>query len=587
MTPNGDSATGSGALRILLLADDQRGHANTIHDHIQAFRHHSRHHVELFNPRGLAKSRFLDLDAFDVVVVHYSLVVTSDLYLGPWFREQIAAFDGLKIQFLQDEYRWVDDITAMMRYLGIDVLFSVIPPAGVEPVYGARLPDVEVVSILTGYVSEELRRAGAHVKPTAARPIDVGYRGRSVPFWLGRLGHEKLEIGRRFLGDPATAGLRCDIAWTERSRIYGERWIEFISSCRATLASESGSSVVDFDGSAERSTHAYLMEHPLAEYEEVERDVLAPWHAGPAINAISPRIFEAAALRTALVMFPGSYSGVVEPEEHYIVLEKDFSNIGDVAAKLKDTPLLEAVVERAHDALIASDRYSSRAFIAQFDEVVDRRARRRARGSMPPRLALRTEELSAGRTYWTSSFYGTARRGVLAAVGMRYLMRTRPLRRLARVALTTRDDPRIWDDLFRLGIVTSAHSGTLRTGDGTFDVVPAFEDGLLVLTSTADSRPSPDLGIESRVADAIGAGSLRDIVWNHTAVGQYVRFELRPTKRQLHIDVGSYDTYGVYRFNALTQLARARPALVLDALAPLLGKTAPNGSPREGTGAPR
>jgi len=583
MTPGGENEIAGDRLRILLLADDQRGHANTIHDHIQAFLRHSRHHVELFNPRGLTKSRFVDFDAFDVVVIHYSLIVTSDQYLPPWFREQIASFDGLKIQFLQDEYRWVDDITTMLRHLGIDVLFTVIPPDGIEAVYGARLPGVEIPSILTGYVADDLRRAGASVAPTAGRPTHVGYRGRSVPFWLGRLGYEKLEIGRAFLHSPATARLRCDIAWSERQRIYGDRWIEFIASCRATLASESGSSIVDFDGSAERAVHAYLMEHPLAEYEEVERDVLAPWHAGPAINAISPRIFEAAALRTALVMFPGTYSGVVRPEEHYIVLEKDFSNIDDVVAKLKDTALLEALVERTYDALIASDRYSSRAFIAEFDEVVDRRARRRARGSLAPRIALRAEEFTAGRNYLSSGLYGTVRRSVLAAVGTRYLLRTRPLRRLARVAVTTREDPRLWDDLFRLGIVSSARSHTLRVSNGDFDVVPTLENGCLVLTSTANTRPAPEPGLEDRVAEAVEAGSLREIVWNHTAVGQYVGFALPPTKRQLHIDVGHHDTYGVYRFQALTDLARTRPAVVLDALAPLLAEAGPNGSRREST----
>ena len=576
MTPNSAGASGSGALRILLLADDQRGHANTIHDHIQAFCRHSRHQVELFNPRGLAKSRVLDLDAFDVVVVHYSLIVTSDQYLAPWFREQIAAFDGLKVQFLQDEYRWVDEITSMMRYLGTDVLFSVIPPDGVEAVYGARLPNVEVVSILTGYVSEELRRAGERTAPTAARPIDVGYRGRSVPFWLGRLGYEKLEIGRRFLDEPATAGLRCDIAWTERSRIYGERWIEFIASCRATLASESGSSIVDFDGSAERFMSVYLAEHPFADYEEVELNVLAPWIDGPAIHAISPRIFEAAALRTALVMFPGSYSGVVEPEEHYIVLEKDFSNIDDVVAKLKETALLEAMVERTHDALIASSRYSSGAFVEEFDDVVDRRARRRARGSMPPRIALRTEELTVGRAYWTSGVYGAARTGVIAAVGTSYLMRSRPLRRLARVAMTTRDNSRLWDDLFRLGVVSGARSRTLR--DESFDVVPTLEDGTLLLTSTVERRPSPEPGLERRVAEAIEAGSLRDIVWNHRPVGQHLRFSLPPTKRHVYVDVGHYDSYGLYRFTALAELARIRPQLVRDALRPLLTEIALDGS---------
>ena len=188
-------------LSILLLADDQKGHPNTIHDHIQSFARYSRHDVTLFNPRNLERSRFLRLDRFDVVVLHYSIVAIWDGYLSPWFREALRAYDGLKIQFLQDEYRWVDEITAMTRSLEMDVLYSVVPKESVEQIYGGRLTETEVLFTLTGYVPEDLR--GVATPAPSARPIDVGYRGRSTPMWLGRLGFEKIEIGRGF---PRTRG---------------------------------------------------------------------------------------------------------------------------------------------------------------------------------------------------------------------------------------------------------------------------------------------------------------------------------------------------------------------------------------------
>ena len=50
-------------------------------------------------------------------------------YFSPWFRDTTSsAYDGLKVQFLQDEYRWVDGSLDMMRNLEIDVLYSVVPP---------------------------------------------------------------------------------------------------------------------------------------------------------------------------------------------------------------------------------------------------------------------------------------------------------------------------------------------------------------------------------------------------------------------------------------------------------------------------
>ena len=88
---------------------------------------------------------------------------------------------------------------------------------------------------------------------------------------------------------------------------------------------------MDSDGSLERLGKDYLARHPLANQADIDRDLLGPYEGNIVIATASPRVFEAAALRTALILFRGRYSGVVEPSQHYLPLEKDFSNVGDVA----------------------------------------------------------------------------------------------------------------------------------------------------------------------------------------------------------------------------------------------------------------
>jgi hypothetical protein len=65
------------------------------------------------------------------------------------------------------------------------------------------------------------------------------------------------------------------------------------------------------------------------------------------MNQVSPKLLESARLGTALILFRGSYAGVIEPDKHYIPLEKDFSNI---EGALRKTPLacLIGVFEAAH-----------------------------------------------------------------------------------------------------------------------------------------------------------------------------------------------------------------------------------------------
>src|SRR5258708_1484763 len=358
----------SAAARILLICDDRRGHANTVLDHIEAFRRCSRHQVRTSNTKAMSRSLALDLNEFDAVVIHYSVVLSDAHYVAPHFRDKLRRFAGLKVQFIQDDYRWVDQATAASRDVGINVLFTIAPEPAAGQLYDERLPGVRRVQTLTGYAPDNL--IGRPLKPLDERKVDVGYRSRNLPFWYGTLSREKAWIGKRFLELAPAYGLRCDIGLSEHDRIYGNRWIEFVSSSRATLGCESGASIADFDGRAERAVRADLRSHPGASYEEVHDAVLREYEGNVVVHVISPRVFEAASLGTALVMFPGEYSGAVKAGEHYIALEKDFSNMDEVVAQLRDDRIISAMTERAYVDLIKSRRWSYATFVAGFDQVV-------------------------------------------------------------------------------------------------------------------------------------------------------------------------------------------------------------------------
>ena len=361
--------SGRRKLSVLLLCDDNISHANMVIDHIVAFVNLSKHKIDVFNPRELTESTALHIDEFDVVIIHYSLVIISDYYLPPSLREQIRSFQGLKVQFIQDDYRWVDDIAAMMRHLGIHVVFTLFPEAQIPKVWtDTRLPGVRKISTLAGYIPDRL--VGITTPPVESRPIDIGYRGRALPYWLGQFGQEKVWIAQGVLQHADKYGLCCDIAWREADRIYGQDWDNFMCSCKATLGTESGASITDFDSSLEQRTQAYLREHPTADFWEVHRAILAPYEGNAPINVISSKIFEAIALRTALILFPGDYSGIVQPWYHYIPLEKDFSNMDVVAEKLRDGEFLRAMTERAYEDIVASGQYAYWAFIKEFDKII-------------------------------------------------------------------------------------------------------------------------------------------------------------------------------------------------------------------------
>jgi len=386
-----ERATVSGRpLNILLLCNRpaRRVNAATIVDHLDAFTRYSKHQVRLLSfVRQLPSA--LDLEQFDVVVIHYSIAIgwRSQDFINPEEKRRIRDFSGLKVVFIQDEYRHVNAAIEALRFMRIDVLFTCVPDAEIEKVYpAASLPGLAKVSNLTGYVPE-----GALDVPApriADRPLHLGYRSRKPPFWLGELGYEKWSIADRFADHAEGTGLCLDLSYREQDRLYGPAWTRFVTRCKAMLGVESGASVFDFDGSVERQVEAYLQSNPETTFEDVQRRFLSPYEGRIRLNQISPRCFEAAALRTALVLYEGDYSGVLQPHRHFVPLRKDFANFPEVLKALKDDDYLQQMVDRTYEEIACNPTYSYRGFASSFDEVVARehanRCAARPMGSYTP-----------------------------------------------------------------------------------------------------------------------------------------------------------------------------------------------------------
>lgn len=313
----------------------------------------------------------IDLDRFDVVITHYSLSLGSLInhYLGKDLIKKLKNFNGLKAAFLQDEYRETKVYWKHLNELGFDVLFSCVPENEINKVYPAKkVPNLKVVNVLTGYVSEILLKKT--VLPIIERPIDIGYRTRKMPYWLGRLGYEKWFICEEFKRLTKGLNLKLDLSTKEGDRLYGDSWTTFVSSCKAVIGVESGASIIDYDGTLERTVDDYVSKHPQATFDEVYDLFLKPHEGSLYLNQISPRCFEAAALKTPMILFEGDYSGILKPGRHFISLKKDFSNLDEVISKFKDNSYLQEMANRTYDEIAKNPKYQYKFFIQKIDKIL-------------------------------------------------------------------------------------------------------------------------------------------------------------------------------------------------------------------------
>src|SRR5688572_68337 len=102
------------SLNVLLICDYKPSCAATIVDYIASFSQYSKHHIFELNSVGDLPDT-LDLNKFHVIVIHYSICIVYDYYLTPKARERIKNFQGLKIVFIQDDYRWINRTLSMLN----------------------------------------------------------------------------------------------------------------------------------------------------------------------------------------------------------------------------------------------------------------------------------------------------------------------------------------------------------------------------------------------------------------------------------------------------------------------------------------
>ncbi len=356
-------------LKILYLYNATQTYTNTVFEHLACFAAHSRH--KSFYCHHDPSTHFnVDLSHFDAVAIHYSIRLPYD-QVSESTAKALAAFKGLKFLFIQDEYDHTHRAWHWIRTLGLQVVFSAVPPVAIHHVYPAReLPDVRFINILTGYVPDDVC-FNANVKKPSQRALIVGYRGRSLPIRYGQLGVEKIRIGEIVKHYCDANGIKNDIAWTEKSRIYGQRWYEFMGTCRAMLGVESGSNVFDWDGTLVERIAQFRSLSPHASNDEIYEKFVQIHEMDGIMNQVSPRIFEAIAAKTVLVLFEGHYSGVVKAGEHFISVKKDGSNLAEVFHLLQNGVYVDTMAERAYQEVIASGKYSYRSFVRLVDDEIE------------------------------------------------------------------------------------------------------------------------------------------------------------------------------------------------------------------------
>ncbi|MDA8121151.1 MAG: hypothetical protein M0Z38_01130 [Deltaproteobacteria bacterium] len=241
------------------------------------------------------------------------------------------------------------------------------------------------------------------VVPQAAREIDIGARSHQYLPFLGD--DERNRMLGYFLGGPFDPPMRVDI--DTRARLNREGWAAFLNRCKGTIATEAGSYYLERDDRTVRAIQDYVNEkkgregvrvvrkgsllekaglaipralrrrmkgmleaanirqeflvHQAADYEEIRDRFFADLAKPPVYTkAISSRHFDAIGAKTCQIMFPGRFNGILRADEHYLALQRDFSNVRDVLSRFADGTYRAGMADRAYEYVMEEHTYRNR-----------------------------------------------------------------------------------------------------------------------------------------------------------------------------------------------------------------------------------
>jgi hypothetical protein len=508
-----------------------------------------RHHLHLLEGRGL---RILYRNAIDPAprwlawtAPDLCILQTTFLSHARWnydfeeYRRRFRWVAGLrcpKVALPQDEYDHSAVMDEWLQELGVTSVYSCFGPDQWETLYPLVSRSATFHETLTGYIDEEAAaELAGRIVPHSERPWDIVYRARNLPYWLGSHGQLKHRIAEVVRDRAPDLGLKTDISTRPEDTIYGDAWLDFVMSGRAVIGAESGSSVLDPRGEIQRRVSRLLAEQPDLSFAEVDAQMPSGWDSY-AFFAISPRHLEAVITKTAQVLVEGSYSGVLEPERHYIPVRRDFSNLDEALERLEDSEAVQAMAERAYRDVYLSGR-NDLSVLA--DQLCAEAEPRRGTSLALPFALVRRPSLPVRPPIEGKPFRQLLPHFVTFAEALARQPEARRLflaARRGRLAAPVKDVVR---ELILLRVLARIRG----CGGDPWSLSVENDSGTIFIRTQAGAGTGDELRLD---------GPFEHVAWNHSAVAQAVPIYPR------HPSWGwiALGLYGRYEFDAIAEVAR-------------------------------
>jgi len=344
----------------------------TIQHSLSFARHLNGCHVTYVNALGRIPRRLAD-EGFDLAILTYEVVALRNIPFWGAIVKRLAPLlraSRTRVVMPQDDYSTCAALDEFIVKHDVQFVFSPLT-RDLHMLYPKSIArGVRFHEAFTGYwESSTALPIEKFRKPFKERSIDLGQRVSFLPPQLGPAAQRKGQLAVAFAERAETEGFTCNVSTKSSDVLVGEAWWRFLGDMRFTVGRLGGASIADPRGRLAQRVMQLQMRDPLITHDEIARRLKTDLLPQGDFSAISPRLFECAAMGVCQVLEEAHYVDGFEPWRDYLPLASDLSNTAEVFEAMRDWDRCEEIAASAENVLIRSGRHSYRQFVKRFMDV--------------------------------------------------------------------------------------------------------------------------------------------------------------------------------------------------------------------------
>lgn len=339
----------------------------TTFQHTLAFaRHLNGFEVTYVNGQGLIDENLLG-QSFDLAVITYELLALRNTPFWMFIEKRISELictAKVRVVMPQDDYSSSSKLDAFIVDNNIQHVFSPLT-RDLSMIYPRSISaGVQFSEAFTGYWETKTEVPYLQFRKSFnQRSIDVGQRVRYLPPQLGPAAQKKGELAIKFGEAAKIEGFSCDISTNDSDVLLGLDWWRFLGDIKFTVGRLGGASIVDSEGHLARKVNQLQLRNPRISFDAIAKKLKIEKLEEGDFAAVSPRLFECAAMGVCQVLERDTYFEDFLPWTHYLPLDSDLGNLSEVFTAMRDGDLCSEIARRAEESLIGSGRYSYFEFV--------------------------------------------------------------------------------------------------------------------------------------------------------------------------------------------------------------------------------